>query len=120
MGFYTLYYFISIATVLAVILHIANMIFFRKRNRLLFMGNLKFKPQGYKKIKKVAGASGLSVASAVGLIFVANLILSIVVLFRVNTTTANYILIFAPIVSVLLFIWIIYSMYKDAKAREQS
>lgn len=119
MGAYTYYYFFSIILLLGVVLHIINMVHFIMKDRLLFMGDLKFNPGGYKKLKKIAGTYGLSIAVIVALLLAINLGYSVYILMQLDTPTARYVLIFAPIVSILLFGWILNTIRRDSRLHKR-
>jgi len=99
----TFYYFLSIFLVLIAVFHISHMIYFRARGKT-FLGEV-FKPgkPGYKKINKLASASGLTIAIVLALLFVANLAYDISRVAHINTSDARFLLIFAPAVTILIF-----------------
>jgi Kef-type K+ transport system membrane component KefB len=116
MGAYTYYYFFSFIILLGAVLHVINMIYFRAKDRLLFMGDLKFSLEGHKKLKKVAGTYGLSIAVAIVLLAMINFGYSAYRLMQLDTSTARFVLVFAPIFSTALFGWILQTMHRDSQS----
>jgi hypothetical protein len=99
----TYYYFFSIISVLGTMLYLVNLVLLRVKGRTTF--GLAYKPgtSEHERVVKLARDRNLTIVSILELVFISNLVNSIIRVVRLNTPDAYFILIFAPIFSILLF-----------------
>lgn len=110
---YTYYYCFSLILFMGIALWIANLLFLRVSGRTTF--GMAFKPGSpeYKRGKRLASNRNLAIASALALVIVVNLVNSLVMVVRLGTRDAHFLLISAPIALGLFF------GYMNSRARKQ-
>lgn len=98
---YTYYYFFSIIAVLTIGLYLVNLVLLKTSGRTTFGTQYKPGTAEYKRINRVANGRNLAIGVILGLIFVGNLLNSINRVVYLNTPDSRFLLVFAPIASVL-------------------
>ncbi len=99
----TYYYFFSIISVLGTMLYLINLVLLRVNGKTTF--GLAYKPgtSEHKRVVKLASDRNLSIVSILEVLFIANLVNSIIRVVHLKTPDAHFVIIFAPIFSVILF-----------------
>lgn len=113
------YYIISLIFVCTGLLYIYSLLFFRIRGKT-FVGN-KYLPGiiEEKRLKRASSADGLAIAVVILLAAIANLLFSINYLLRSQDhSDAHFIIVFAPIACVLLFLGALYTSKKKLGGRK--
>src|SRR6266540_758184 len=109
----TYYFFFSIILVLGVILHIANMVYFRVKGKTI-VGN-RYRPgtPEHATLKRYSSNRYLTIVLMLAMLLVANLALDVNRLLHLsNREYARGILIYAPVSCVLLAVLVLVSAYK--------
>lgn len=101
---YTYYYFFSIITAIGTGLYLINLALLRLKGRTTF--GLEFKPgtSAYKRVVKLASTRNLIVFSVLEFTFLVSFLNSLAKLLALGTPDARFILIFAPVATILGFI----------------
>ncbi len=97
----TYYYFFSIISLLGISSWLINLIYMRLRNRTIFGRVYTVGTPVYKRVMKVASGSNVLITSVITLLALLNLVWSVVMVLRVNTSDARLLLVIAPIVSLI-------------------
>lgn len=100
----TYYYFFSIIVVLTILFYLYMVGYYRLKNKTILGQKLKPGSPEYERLKKRSSNSGLVIAILLELVFCANLAFSMSRIMRLNTPDADFILVFAPIFSIVLYI----------------
>jgi hypothetical protein len=99
----TLYFFFSIILLLGLMLHLTNMIFFRKKGQTLIRQYDKRSPE-YHRLKELADNHHLAASALAGILLIANNIFAVsLILSSKDQSYRGFILIFAPIACLALF-----------------
>ncbi len=108
----TYYYFFSLIAVIAVLTHVSNMLFFRAKNKTIFGQKYKIGSVEYLRLKKYSSTPYLTFACLLELLFATNLVYDIHRILNLGKPEyAHFILIFAPVVTILSFIALLFYAY---------
>jgi len=97
------YYLFSIIIVLTILFYLYMMGYYRLKNKTIL--GQKFKPGSpeYKRLKKLGGNYGLTITVCVALVFCINLAHAANKVIGLNTPDADFMLVFAPVFSGILY-----------------
>lgn len=100
---YTYYYLFSVLAVLGIAFYIVNLVYLRTRGRTTF--GLAYRPGTleYARGLKLASNRNLAISALIALLFVVNLIYCIVIIVRLHTSDARWLLVFGPIAGIVTF-----------------
>ena|SRR5581483_1364490 len=103
MAGYTLYYFFSIIFAAGALFYIMNLVYLKTKGKAFYGIKLKPGTAEYKKAVSLASNRNLAIWIVLDLILIANLAYSVMLVIRLNTASAHFVLIFAPIFTAVLF-----------------
>jgi hypothetical protein len=107
---YSYYYFTSIAFLVGAILWIATLMRIRTAGRTLFGQNYKRGTREYARVVRLASNRNVSIALVLVVILAANLVNSAYRVVHLGSSDARFLLIFAPVVTILAYGFGIYYM----------
>jgi len=106
----TYYYFLSIALVLSVLLHIINALFFRVRGKTIFGQKYRSGTADHQRLSKFSSTRNLMIACAIASLLIVNLGYEMYKIGNIGTASSNFLLVSAPAASVLLFVVLAFVM----------
>jgi cytochrome c biogenesis factor len=115
----TYYYFFSIIGMLGLIQYLVATIYLRAKRKTLSGRTLNPGSVGYENVKRLTSVRGLVIPILLGLGLAVNLAYSTVRVARIGTSDAYFILVFAPIATMLLF-WAVLNIARKNLRGEKS
>ncbi len=109
----TYYYFFSIISLLGIGTWLVNLIYMKLRNRTIFGRVYTVGTPVYKRVMKVASGRNILIISAITLLVLINLVWSVVMVLKVNTSDAHLLLVIAPIVSLIGWVFMMIRLPKE-------
>jgi hypothetical protein len=111
----TYYYFFSILFVITIGLWIVNLTYLRTKGKTTFGQIFKLGSSEYKRVIKLASNRNLAVLAIIESILVGNLAYSTSRIVHLNTPDARFILVFAPISSLLFSVVMHFIVSKQSR-----
>ena len=106
------YYLFSNAMVIIILFYLYMVGYYRLKNKTILGQKFEQASPEYIRLKRLGGNYGLTVTILLGLAFCANLAFAASKILRLNTPDADFILVFAPLFSVVLYVIAIVTILK--------